>query len=246
MTSPPAGGSRSASTLLDAVSALGRIRFRDTALVDVLGAVVGLCVEVVPGAAGATLTVCSDPSNAKRAASVVASRDDLLRLESAHGPAADVIRTGDQVHARGDLRPWPTFALAAAELGVSDVVAIPLPLGEDQPGCLSVYSQRARFSPQVVTAAEVLARHAAATVANGLAFDARAQVNEQLTEALRSRETIGLAKGILMRQERCSEADAFRILVGTSQRLDQKVRDVARNVVALTECQSRLPPGAPG
>ena len=63
---------------------------------------------------------------------------------------------------------------------------------------------------------------------------------KQLTDGIRSRETIGLAKGILMHQESCSERAAFRILVTASQRLNRKVRDVAADVVALAEGRARL------
>jgi hypothetical protein len=240
MTDPGTGQLWRSTSLPDAVSRLGQIRFNETPSSEVSDLVVRLAVEVVPGASGATLTLPGGAAGAKRAPVVVGSHDRFIGLESGSCPSADATLTGGQLHPDGELSPWPSFAASAASLGVCDVVASPLFLGTGERGCLSVYSQERRFSQQAVTAVGVLARHTAATVANALAFQWLVRVNGQLTEGLQSRETIGLAKGILMRQERCSEADAFRILVSGSQRLDQKVRDVARHVVALTEGRTDL------
>ena len=91
---------------------------------------------------------------------------------------------------------------------------------------------------------EAFAAQAAVVVANTAPFDELRRANDQLTEGIRSRETVGLAKGILMRQETCSETEAFRILVAASQRLNRKVRDVGRDVIALTEGRAGLKPGS--
>jgi hypothetical protein len=240
MTDGATGQLRSSTSLSDAVSRLGQIRFDEAAVNTVSNLVVGLAVEVVPGATGATLTLPGRTPEAKQIAIVGGSHDRFAVLESGQCPSASATLEGRQVHADGDLSQWPDFARAAATLAVCDVIASPLPLADNRRGCLNVYSQESRFNQQALMATEVLARHAAVTVANALAFEALLRVREQLTEGLRSRETIGLAKGILMRQERCSEADAFRILVSGSQRLHQKVRDVARHVVALTEGRTDL------
>lgn len=57
---------------------------------------------------------------------------------------------------------------------------------------------------------------------------------DQLRQALASRPTIDLAKGILMALRRCSEERAFSELVGVSRYHNIPVRDLARAVVALT------------
>lgn len=240
VTDDAIGQLSSSTSLSGAVSRLGQIRFDQATMIEVFDVVARLAVDVVPGATGATLALPGRNAGDKNAPLVVGSHDRFEGLESVTCPSAGAILEDRQVHAQGDLSQWPNFARAAASLNVCDVIATPLSLHEERRGCLSVYSQERRFDQQAVMAVEVFARHAAVTAANALAFETLVRTKGQLTEGLRSRETIGLAKGILMRQECCSEADAFRILVSGSQRLNQKVRDVALHVVALTEGRTDL------
>ncbi|MCU1498023.1 MAG: CoA-binding protein [Acidimicrobiales bacterium] len=54
---------------------------------------------------------------------------------------------------------------------------------------------------------------------------------EQMATAVASRDIIGQAKGILMARQRVDADEAFEILRRASQRLNRKVRDVARDLV---------------
>jgi len=56
-------------------------------------------------------------------------------------------------------------------------------------------------------------------------------LNDQLREALASRDVIGQAKGILMAREVCTPDEAFDILRRGSQRTNRKLRDVAQDLV---------------
>jgi AmiR/NasT family two-component response regulator len=51
-----------------------------------------------------------------------------------------------------------------------------------------------------------------------------------LQQALLSRDVIGQAKGILMERLKCTPEDAFDLLRRSSQRLNVKLRDVARGL----------------
>lgn len=53
----------------------------------------------------------------------------------------------------------------------------------------------------------------------------------QLHDALRTRDLIGQAKGVLMGAQGISDEDAFLILVRASQRTNRKLRDVAADVI---------------
>ena len=53
--------------------------------------------------------------------------------------------------------------------------------------------------------------------------------------AMETRATIEQAKGIIMMREHCDPDTAFDILVGTSQRRGEKVRDVAAALVAAVQ-----------
>ncbi|MFE5395819.1 ANTAR domain-containing protein [Streptomyces sp. NPDC056568] len=63
-----------------------------------------------------------------------------------------------------------------------------------------------------------------------LALDA-STVREQLTEAMRTRDLIGQATGILMERLDIDAAGAFDSLVKASQRENVKLRDLARRIV---------------
>ncbi|MFI2791111.1 ANTAR domain-containing protein, partial [Kitasatospora sp. NPDC018614] len=63
-----------------------------------------------------------------------------------------------------------------------------------------------------------------------LALDS-ATVREQLTEAMRTRDLIGQATGILMERRDIDAAEAFDSLVRASQRENVKLRDIARRIV---------------
>ena len=64
-------------------------------------------------------------------------------------------------------------------------------------------------------------------------WDAR-QLSENLTQAIKSRETIDHAVGILMATGGISPQDAFQILVRASQRENRKLREVAEEIVTRT------------
>ncbi len=63
-----------------------------------------------------------------------------------------------------------------------------------------------------------------------LALDS-ATVRDQLTEAMRTRDLIGQATGILMERLNIDAAGAFESLVRASQRENVKLRDLARRIV---------------
>ena len=54
---------------------------------------------------------------------------------------------------------------------------------------------------------------------------------DDLTAAMTSRTAINLACGIIMGQNRCSQADAMAILMKVSSHRNQKLRDVAEEIV---------------
>lgn len=67
----------------------------------------------------------------------------------------------------------------------------------------------------------------------GIALDA-ATVREQLTEAMRTRDLIGQATGIVMERLAIDATAAFENLVRASQRENIKLRDLARRIVDTT------------
>jgi ANTAR domain len=227
--------------LLEALMALAMVRLADRPAAAVYRTVADSAVELVPGADAVTLAL--GPPEALQVVAH-AGTPDCSRLDHAAGPARQAVASGSLVHARGDLSPWPRLAATAGAAGVCDVLAEPLDLGPRRCASLVFFATLRPIDGADLAIVEAFAAQAAVVLANTAAFDELRRANDQLTEGIRSRETIGLAKGILMRQEACSETEAFRILVAASQRLNRKVRDVARDVIALAEGRAELKPGS--
>ena len=76
---------------------------------------------------------------------------------------------------------------------------------------------------------EQVARLVAASAAVALAG---AQETEHLQTALRARDVIGQAKGILMERYKVDADEAFRMLVTASQTTNVKLRDIAAHLAA--------------
>ena len=91
------------------------------------------------------------------------------------------------------------------------------------------------FDDRAQAFGHVLAAHAAIAMS---AADDHEEV-EHLEEALSSSRVIGTAQGILMVQAKVDRAQAFRILVQGSQRLNIKLRDLAARIVSTEEKHHR-------
>ena len=83
---------------------------------------------------------------------------------------------------------------------------------------------------EVVVDAPPATAYALFTAHVGIALDS-ATLREQLTEAMRTRDLIGQATGILMERLDIDASEAFDSLVRTSQRENVKLRDLARRVI---------------
>jgi AmiR/NasT family two-component response regulator len=86
------------------------------------------------------------------------------------------------------------------------------------------------------------ARHASILLGNALAFMTTNALADQLRQALTSRETIGIATGLLMAEPSRSRQAAFDLLRRASQRENRKLRDIAEDLVAGAEARSASGP----
>lgn len=74
--------------------------------------------------------------------------------------------------------------------------------------------------------------------------DDPATLIDQLRAALRSRDVIGMAKGILIASEGVGPDEAFEILTRASQRENRKLREVAADLVTRAQATRRERHGA--
>ena len=116
---------------------------------------------------------------------------------------------------------WPRFAAAAEAHGVRSMLGYKLFTSGRTLGALDLYSSKLNaFDADSEVVGELFAAHAA------IALIGSTQQAEWQS-ALDSRDTIGMAKGILMQRERISDDQAFNLLVSTSQKANIKLHDLA-------------------
>ena len=197
-----------------------------------------LAVEKIDGCDHAGVSLVQGRKISTPAASDdVPVRVDAIQYEADEGPCLDAIRE-QETFRTGDLATedrWPKFSQRAAEeTGIASMLSFRLFAEADTMGALNLYSkERSAFDDEAVAVGSVFATHAAVALAG-------AQHDEQMQQALQSRDVIGQAKGILMAQQGVTDQEAFDILRRASQRMNIKLRELAERVA------SRTPPDEQG
>jgi hypothetical protein len=152
----------------------------------------------------------------------VARQLDVLQVELGQGPLAST--------AIG-----PEFRSQAAASGVHSVLAVPFPWSDGSTSALSLYAAEPdAFTVAAQHIADTLASHAGLVLAMALRSLLDGEKIGQLEEAIRSRDIIGQAKGILMEREHCTPDESFDMLRRASQKLNIKLRQVAAALVENT------------
>jgi hypothetical protein len=204
------------------------------ALEALLRTVVSLARTTVASADGASvsITMRGDYMTASATDDVVRELD-AVQYQERSGPCVEAIETGERVSVDlADDGRYPRFADAAQRRFMTAVLSTPLSTLEGAIGALNCYSASvSEFPPVDVGVAAQLARHASVLLDTAATVSSATSTNEQLHQALLSRDLIGQAKGILMERRGCSAEDAFDELRRVSQRDNRKLTAVARDVV---------------
>jgi GAF domain-containing protein len=194
-------------------------------------------VRMVPGARSCGVIEVGPSGRLRTVAttSPVPEELDRLQQELGSGPCLTAARKQlvVRVHAMASDSRWPKFRAAALERGVASMLCLPLHVDDGVLGTLSLYAVEEGVFRD---GAEPVARLLAALAAVALAEATHA---EQLRRALDSRDLIGQAKGILMRERAITAEQAFELLRERSQNTNTKLVDLARSVVEA----GTLPPG---
>ncbi|MDP9074014.1 MAG: GAF and ANTAR domain-containing protein [Actinomycetota bacterium] len=166
---------------------------------------------------------------------------DAVQYDSGVGPC--ITAAGGHTVSIGldDTRDrWPEFASAALAKGFIGVLSTPLAVRERCMGSLNLYSKsRNVFDENDIQVAQRFANQASVVLNNATAFSTAEMVNDQLREALATRDLIGQAKGMIMVTEGCDANQAFDILRRASQHSNRKLRDVAAEIVQKLGSSSR-------
>lgn len=167
---------------------------------------------------------------------------DAMQFEAGEGPCLDAVSGGGTFYAEdlADDPRWPTFGRAATAAGIRSLIA--LQLSVSRPSALNLYARLpAAFGALDRAKGVIFATLAGIALGTAEERATEDQRFDNLQEALRSREMIGQAQGILMERERITAGQAFDVLRRASQHLNRKLRDVAENVVET----GNTPPSGP-
>ena len=151
------------------------------------------------------------------------------------GPCLEAMRTG-LIVATGDLwaeRRWRAYVDHVQGTGPRSLMAVPIPLQGEAAAALNCYSTRPdAFMDQDLELASSVAADVSSSVRIALRMATESELAADLSAALGSRTAINLAAGIVMGQSHCTQEEAMAILIQASNHRNQKLRDVAREVIA--------------
>jgi GAF domain-containing protein len=200
--------------------------------------VTSLATDTVPGAVGAGVTLVGGAGRRTAAASDnVVQLADELQYDLDEGPCltAWATRASVRIDDVADDDRWPRWCASVESLSVRSVLSAPMVAGDLAIGAIKVYSDRERaFDERAEHLLAMFAAQAAILLVNVQTHQAATRLSEGLKEALRSRDLISTAKGILMARSGVGEETGLATLVAMAQRGDRTLRDTADEVVRST------------
>jgi hypothetical protein len=205
---------------------------------DALRALTDGAVQAIPGASFASITTRSADGRLETVAATDPLIDNLdaRQYELQEGPCYETA-TGEGIAASFDMSReprWPRYGPIAAEAGFRGQLAVLLTENGRGRTTLNIYSADPHhFDQQSVDTAELFASHAA--VAMGFV-----RTVSTLSDAVASRQTVGMAVGIVMERYQMDAARAFQFLVRSSSTAHVKLRDLAAQIVADHDGRTRL------
>ena len=161
---------------------------------------------------------------------------DASQYATGEGPCIDASVAGRWFHAESleEETRWPAFTPRAQALGIRAILSSPL-MVEDRPvGALNMYSRTAAgFGAKEQELAVVFA-----TEASNILTDIGVAMTDELTGrfqgALRTRQIIAEAQGVIMERQDIGEKEAFDVMRRSSRSSDRPLRQEAIDVVDST------------
>ncbi|MEV6828223.1 GAF domain-containing protein [Amycolatopsis sp. NPDC051102] len=201
--------------------------------------VTALAVEMVPGTTGAGISLLDRHGERVTAAATdeVVERADALQYQLGYGPCltawADrmVVRVDDLAQ---DDR-WPAWSRPAAELGLRSALSAPMVAGPKPLGALKVYAVPPHsYGEREEHLLTMFASQAAMLISNLRTTQDAERASAQVAEALRGREIVKLAKGIVMARDRVDERAALLTLAQLAGQERTTLRHTAERLAQST------------
>jgi GAF domain-containing protein len=159
---------------------------------------------------------------------------DKIEQSIGDGPCIEALRTKAPVllgNVNTDPR-WPAYREALVAEGCKGTLGVPLELGEDSAAALNFFAfSSGVFTEAVIQEASEFAGIAEGAVRLAVRLGTSQSLAEDLAAAMESRTSIDLACGVIMGQNRCSQAEAMAILTKVSSNRNQKLRAVAEEML---------------
>jgi GAF domain-containing protein len=220
--------------LVSEIAAVANAVLSGSTLEETLQQVVSTAVSTMDGCDSAGVFVVDGHS----VRSVAYTSDAVVELDTlqdalGEGPCLDAASSAAVVYVTdlSEDERYPEFRSASTTADIRTVLACPL-ASDGMRGALSLYARLPNaFGATDRAKGTILAALAGAAIASTARRADLQSQNVNLQAALVSRELIGQAQGILMERERVSAEQAFDILRRASQHLNEKLRDVAQNLV---------------
>lgn len=213
-------------------AALAEILYSATDDADVYNAICSAAVDLIPGCDHASLMLRRGNTTVTVAASdeMAVFADDLERA-TGEGPCLDALET-ESPQLESDLRTpnqWPKFAQEAlAKTPIRGSMGFRLLVDRRKIGALNLFSDTpGAFTEDIADLAIILVSFASVAVT----ALSRGEDAESLRRGLTGSREIGQAVGLLMALHGVSSDTAFEILQKSSQNMNIKVAELARDVI---------------
>ncbi|MFI9007998.1 GAF and ANTAR domain-containing protein [Actinosynnema sp. NPDC053489] len=195
--------------------------------------------EVFPGAIGAGFTLADLDGRRVTAAATddVVARADALQYELGQGPCLTAWerRTAVRVDDLGREHRWPEWVAAVRGTGLRSALSTPVLAGGQALGAMKVYaSEPGAFGGREEHLLTMFATQAGVLLADMRTTEDARRVDERLKDALRGRDAITLAKGIIISRDGADERAAFLTLAELARRRRATLRDTAEELVRTT------------
>nr|WP_312845145.1 GAF and ANTAR domain-containing protein [Arthrobacter sp. BB-1] len=207
---------------------------------DFLTELSGVAASALSESAGSRVECGVTLRRRKRSMTVAGSSDrakELDRLEQVLGDgpclaALETMRPVVLADVYADTR-WPEFQKILAANGCRSVLGVPLALDDSQAAALNFFSSEPDvFTGAVISKAQGFADQAERALRLALQIADARNVADDLSAAMENRTTIDLACGVIMAQNRCSQEEAMAMLTKASSHRNQKLRDLAADVLS--------------
>lgn len=127
---------------------------------------------------------------------------------------------------------WAEYSEEVSRHGIRSILSAPFTVGPGAQAAMNLYSYRPdAFDDDEVAFAESYAHQASKGLQLALRMAHYSEEADNRSRAMESRTDIDVAVGIVMAQNRCSQAEAFEILQRASSTRNVKLRVIASEIV---------------